>query len=157
FRDAIRLNPKDAVARNNLRFAERLRRLLPRLPDIAAGRADPESPAEAIAFATLCAQPFQRPYPLPAPPGERACAPAPSPAPLHRYNAACCAAQAGAGKAKDGDSLSPADRAALRGKALTWLRADLAVRQKQAASPDPAQRKQAAAALAHWLRYPDLD
>jgi Flp pilus assembly protein TadD len=160
-KEALRLDPKFALARNNLHSAERLRQLLPRLPDIAAGRSDPESPEEAAAFATLCGLPFQRRCVLAIRLYEKAFAADPrlahDLATFHRYNAACCAALAAAGKAKDGDKLTPADRAALRGKALGWLRADLTLWQKQAASAKPAERTQAAAALSHWLRDTDLD
>jgi tetratricopeptide (TPR) repeat protein len=161
YQKVLRLDPKYASARNNLHTTERQRKLLPRLPDVAAGRSDPRDPAEAVAFADLCGQPFQRRYVLAVRLFEKAFAADPRLADdltrLHRYNAACSAALAAAGKAKDGDKLAPADRAALRGKALTWLQADLAVRQKQANSADPAERKQAAAKLAHWLRDTDLD
>ncbi len=161
YREALMLDPKHARARNSLGLTELLRQLLPRLPDLAAGRSDPESSAEAATFAFLCAQPFQKRYALAVRLYERAFAAgaklADNAAAVHRYNAARCAALAAAGKAKDGEALTPADRAALRGKALTWLRANLAVYRTQAASADPAERKQAAAALAHWLRDKDLD
>ena len=73
----------------------------------------------------------------------------------HRYNAACYAARAARG---DGDAadLKPAERSALRGKALTWLRADLALRQKQAESGKPADRATVAAQMTHWLQDADL-
>ncbi len=50
----------------------------------------------------------------------------------------------------------PVERAALRTKALTWLRADFVLRQKQAGSLIDAERKTAAATLAHWLVDSDL-
>src|SRR5262249_19324625 len=62
FREALRLDPQLAIARNNLRQAERWRELRPRLPAVAAGRAEPGTPAEAAAFAELCTQPFERRY-----------------------------------------------------------------------------------------------
>jgi hypothetical protein len=73
-----------------------------------------------------------------------------------RFNAACCAALAAADKGKDGENLSRADRSALRGQALGWLRAALPSLQKQAASAKPAQRKQTAALLTRWLWDADL-
>jgi hypothetical protein len=83
--------------------------------------------------------------------------PAPKLAAGHRYNAACCAALAVAGKGKDADTLSTADRAALRTRVLSWLRAELIPLQQRAASSRPADRQQAAATLTHWLRDTDLD
>jgi hypothetical protein len=70
----------------------------------------------------------------------------------HRYNAACAAALAGCGKGQDNP---PADAAAwsdLRGRALEWLRADLALRAEQL----QADAAEARRALAHWKRDPDL-
>jgi hypothetical protein len=68
---------------------------------------------------------------------------------------ACYAARAARGDGVDTPA-GPAERAALRGKSLAWLRTDLAVRKRQAYSADPAQRKVAAAALTHWQRDSDL-
>jgi hypothetical protein len=73
----------------------------------------------------------------------------------NRYDAACSAALAAGGAGVDAPADS-AGRAALRSKALAWLRADLGVRQKQAASAKPADRQRAAAVLAHWLTDTDL-
>jgi hypothetical protein len=47
--------------------------------------------------------------------------------------------------------------AALRAKALAWLRDDLAARRKQAASLDAAERKQAADKLSWWQNDPELE
>jgi hypothetical protein len=66
----------------------------------------------------------------------------------HRYNAACAAALAGCGQGADGADLTPARRAALRAKALGWLRADLDVWRKQAASANFDDRKAPAQKLA---------
>jgi tetratricopeptide (TPR) repeat protein len=160
FKKALRLNSKLASARYLLRLAERCRELLPRLPDIAAGRAEPKAPAEACEFAELCARPFQQRYVLAVRLYEKAFAADRKLAdtPDHRYNAACCAALAAAGKGKEeGAPLSPSDRAALRAKALAWLRADLPRHQTLAASAKPAERQQAANMLLHWLSDRDLE
>ena len=58
----------------------------------------------------------------------------------HRYNAACSAALAAA--------LGAADAAEWRGRALEWLRADLAAREKAATG--------LAASLEHWKKDPDF-
>jgi hypothetical protein len=73
----------------------------------------------------------------------------------NRYDAACAAALAGGGAGVDAPS-DAAGRAALRAKALAWLRADLGVRQGQAASAKPADRRKAGEVLAHWLMDSDL-
>jgi hypothetical protein len=44
----------------------------------------------------------------------------------------------------------------VRQKALAWLRADLLLRKKQAASANAADRKIAAVALTNWLNNPDF-
>src|SRR5262249_4420617 len=60
FREAIRLDSNYADARYGLQLTERWRVLLPRLPDIAAGTAEPATPVEGCEFALLCLQPFQK-------------------------------------------------------------------------------------------------
>ena len=40
---------------------------------------------------------------------------------------------------------------------MTWLRADLVLHRKQAASANPTERKTASDRLAHWLQDSDLD
>jgi hypothetical protein len=67
----------------------------------------------------------------------------------HRYNAACSAALAAAGKGEDAAKLGQKDRRALRRHALTWLRADLAARQKQLKG---LRGPEARAALALWQK-----
>src|SRR5262249_4257103 len=57
-----------------------------------------------------------------------------------RYEAACAAALAGSGQGQDAAFLDDRERARLRQQALDWLRADLALRSKQAASGQPKQR-----------------
>jgi hypothetical protein len=51
---------------------------------------------------------------------------------------------------------APSERTALRQKALAWLRADLVLRNKQAASSNAAGRKTATAAITQWLKDADL-
>src|SRR5262249_35617526 len=73
-----------------------------------------------------------------------------------RYAAACSAAQAAAAQGQDADELTGTDRLALRRRALTWLRADLAARQKQLKSTKPGEADKASAALRRWQKDPDL-
>ena len=74
----------------------------------------------------------------------------------HRYNAACVAALAGAGRGKDDPPPDGAARAGWRGKALAWLRADLAAWDKSLASGPPQARPKIARTLAHWKADADL-
>jgi tetratricopeptide (TPR) repeat protein len=159
YREALRIDPKqpDSVAR--LPGAERMRELLRRLPDVLAGRAEPKGPAEAIGFAELCGQPFQERFASAVRLYETAFAAdlalAENLAAAHRYDATCFAARAARGDGIDAPA-EPAARVALRAKALTWLRADLAATQKKASPGDAAGRKFAVDNLSHWLEDSDL-
>ena len=55
----------------------------------------------------------------------------------HRYHAARAAALAGCGQGNDADKLDQAEKAQWRGRALEWLRADLAAWQKDLAKNTP--------------------
>lgn len=162
YRKSVELDPNEAA--ENLARVQRLTPLLPRLDDVVAGRAEPASPAEALAFATLCYQPFRRQYAAAA----RLCVLAFEMNPkiaadrsgmfdtnTNRYDAACDAVLAGCGQGADAPAV-PADRAELRRRAMNWLRADLAMRTKLAASADPADRKTAADRMSQWLDDSDL-
>jgi tetratricopeptide (TPR) repeat protein len=74
----------------------------------------------------------------------------------HRYNAACCAALAGCGKDADAAKLGDKEKARLRGQAMSWLRADLALRGKQMDSGKPADRAAVQAIMQHWQNDSDL-
>jgi tetratricopeptide (TPR) repeat protein len=160
FQEVLRLDPKDGDAKRRLAHAQRWRELLARLPDIAAGRAEPQTLAEANEIAFFCSRPFQRRYLLAARVYEKALAAEPKladdPTTEHRYNAACCAALAATGKGSDTDELSPAGRSALRAKALAWLRVDQALLQKQLTAGQPAGRRMVVQKLSHWLVDEDL-
>jgi len=120
---------------------------------VLAGRAEPRTPAESCDFAELCALPFQKRFAAAVRLYQRAFAADPKLADdliaLHRYNAACYAARAARGDGLDAPADAPG-RAALRGQALSWLRADLTLRRQQADSSDAAQRKTAADELSNW-------
>jgi tetratricopeptide (TPR) repeat protein len=165
YKEALRLDPKEPDAVVNLTAAERMRELLPRLPGVIAGTDRPASPAEALSLAALCRQGFQRRYAAAVRLSEEAFAADPraggslsimsSDKNTNRYEAACSAALAGGGAGVDAPS-DATGRAALRAKALAWLRADLRVRQAQAASAKPADRGKAADALGNWLKDTEL-
>jgi tetratricopeptide (TPR) repeat protein len=73
-----------------------------------------------------------------------------------RYSAACAAALAGCGRGKDAPPPSPEDRAALRRRALDWLRADLDAQAGILTGRPPARRQSIAAPLRHWTVDADL-
>ena len=74
----------------------------------------------------------------------------------HRYNAACAAALAAAGMGTDDPKPDDAAQAKLRGQALGWLKAELAVWSKILDSGDPKARAAVAPTLRHWQQDPDL-
>jgi serine/threonine-protein kinase len=160
YRKAIELDPNSPKSRKNLALVRRVGPLLPRLDDVITGRAAPDSPAEAVNFALLCAQRFRGQYAAAARLIARAFADDPRQAEdltrsdelsaSHRYYAACAAVLAGVGRGADAPA-DAAERAALRRKALGWLRADLAAWSARAAAADPAERAKAAGALDLWL------
>jgi tetratricopeptide (TPR) repeat protein len=133
FTRALQIEPKHPAAQMNLPNAERMRQLLPRLPVVLAGKEAAKTPAEACDFARLCRQPFQKRFASAARLCDGAFAADPKLASdltaAHRYHAAASAARAGRGDGVDAPA-DPAERAALRGKALAWLKADLALRHK---------------------------
>jgi tetratricopeptide (TPR) repeat protein len=69
-----------------------------------------------------------------------------------RYNGARAAALGGCGQGEDAARLDDQERARLRGQALDWLRADLALRAKQVASGRSQDQAAAQQALEHWLK-----
>jgi hypothetical protein len=155
YQQALRIDPKQPHALWALPQAQRLRELLPRLPDVLAGKDRPRGPAEACEFAHLCALPSQKRYAAAA----RHCADAFAEGPklvadlqaAHRYRAATYAALAGCAKGEDAAKGDAKENQRLREQALAWLQADLALRRRQAASADAAQRRTAAATLTSWL------
>jgi hypothetical protein len=76
--------------------------------------------------------------------------------PQNRYNAACAAALAGCGQGKDEPAPDEAQKAKLRGQALAWLQAELAV-WSQIIEKGPAQaRPVIVQTLQHWKEDSDL-
>jgi tetratricopeptide (TPR) repeat protein len=157
YKEAHRLKGPQALA--NLRRAEQMRQVLPRLAEVQGGKAEPENPAQACALAWLCAQPFQQRYALATRLFDRAFRADPQLAAdlkaANRYCAATSAVLAAGGEGKDPPKDAPA-RTALRQQGQGWLRADLILRRKQAASADADLRGDAAWNLNYWLTDPDL-
>jgi tetratricopeptide (TPR) repeat protein len=155
YEQSLRLMPGNVAIQAQLSQTRQMRQLLPRLPDVLAGKDQPKGPAEACELADLCAQPFQNRFAGAVRLYETTFAADAKLATGNRYNAACFAARAARGDGVDAPA-NPAERAALRGKALTWLRADLTLHKKQAASAVAADRQTAAANLTHWQGDTDL-
>jgi tetratricopeptide (TPR) repeat protein len=143
-------------AGNHLRRCERLRGLLPRLPDLIAERERPETNAERLAFATLCRQPFVGRYVLAVrlytaafrtDPGLRDDART-----ALRYVAAVAAAQAGCGQGRDAGGLDSREKAQLRQQALAWLQAEIRDWAKLLQRNSPSDRAAVRQALRVWQR-----
>jgi len=153
FKEVLRLDSKNSRGRYHLPRAKRMRQLLLRLPDILARKAEPQSPHEACELAGLCTQLYQKRYAaarlyegaFTADPKLTADLKA-----AHHYDAAVSAVRAASGEGIDppGDT---AARTTLRNKVLGWLRADLDLRRKQAASAAASHRSEAGAKLSNWL------
>jgi hypothetical protein len=73
----------------------------------------------------------------------------------HRYNAACSAALAASGQSQDAAKLDDKERA-LRQQAFDWLRADLALWNKQVESAKPEALADARRILQYWQKDTDL-
>ncbi len=140
-----------------VRDAERLVALDRKLPAVLSGQARPADAAEQLGLAGVCllkkqhaaaARFFADAFAAEPPLAEALSA-------GHRYNAACSAALASAGQGTDAPKEAN-ERARLRGQALGWLRADLALWQKQADSGKPEGRLTAQRTLRHWQRDADL-
>jgi tetratricopeptide (TPR) repeat protein len=131
-----------------------------RLPTVLQGKDRPRSAAERIQFADLCRQPFEKHYVASARLYADAFAAdaklAENLQSANRYNAACSAALAAAGQGKDVAKLDDKDKARLRGQALAWLKADLALRTKQTQSARSQDRIAAQGALRYWQQDTDL-
>jgi Flp pilus assembly protein TadD len=155
YKRALQIEPNHHDTLRNLPLAEQMLRLLSRLPAVLAGKDEPKAPAEACAFARLCAQAFQQRYAAAARLFEGAFTADAKLAAAYRYSAACFAARAARGDGVDPPA-DPAGRAVLRRKALAWLGADLAGRKKQAASAVAAERHSASFVLSYWLVDTDL-
>jgi hypothetical protein len=144
--------------RAQLPLWERLTALGPQLPAYLNGERHPANNEDRVALARLCI--FHRLYAAAARfyadafAGDARLA-SDLKAEL-RGSAACCAALAGCGKGGDGATLDEKEKARLRGQALTWLNADLALQRQQLASGKAADRQEAQAQLRHRQQASDF-
>jgi tetratricopeptide (TPR) repeat protein len=154
FKEAVRVGPRDASARTNLRVTERWRGLLPRLPDVADGRAGLATPADGCEAASLLSLPFQKRYAAAVRLYRRAFAADPKLADTRSFNAARCAALAAAGKDADLAAFGADEWWHLTDLAGVWLRAELALLVTRA--NDPKDRAQVIQRLIRLKRGPGL-
>ncbi len=140
YKKALAVDPKNGVARTHLPQALRLAALEPQLAAVLEGKYRGKSNDERLDLALLCKS--RRLYRTAA--GLYAEA-------GHRFQAACSAALAGCGKGEDA-SKSDEEKARLRGLALAWLQAELAVRRKQVKGDKAAVRKE----MQRWQNEADL-
>jgi tetratricopeptide (TPR) repeat protein len=150
-------HPQRQLVAQQLRQCRQWLALDRKLAAILQGEAKPDSPVEQLNLAILCQQ-FKKRYAAAARFYSDALAVQPGLAGHagHRYNAACAAALAAAGKGIDANKLAEKEKARLRGQALTWLRADLALWGKHMSSDKPPELQAARQALKHWQKDPDL-
>jgi serine/threonine protein kinase/tetratricopeptide (TPR) repeat protein len=137
-----------------VREAEQFVALDGRLPQFLTGAAPPADAAEQLMLAE-CLR-YKKLYAAATRSYAQAVAAKPELGGGERYEAACAAALAGCGQGQDAASLNDRERARLRQQALDWLRADLVLRAKQAASGQPKERDAGQAALLNWQRDPYL-
>jgi tetratricopeptide (TPR) repeat protein len=141
-----------------VRDAERLVALDRKLPAVLNGQAQPAGAAERLGLADICG--LTKRYAAAARFYADAFAADPKLADDlksgRRYDAACYAALAAAGQGTGASKPDDKERARLRGRALGWLRADLALWQKQADSTKAEDRAAARQSLRRWQRDADL-
>jgi protein O-mannosyl-transferase len=149
------------AAGHRLRTCERLRGLLPRLPDLVTDRVRLETNAERLAFAALCSQPFAGRYALAVRLYTAVFGTDPG---LGedvrtglRYEAAVAAAQAGCGQGLDAAGLDPREKAQLRQQARAWLQAELRDWTNLLQRNSPADRAAVRQALRVWQREIGLE
>jgi tetratricopeptide (TPR) repeat protein len=141
-----------------VRDAVRLVALDQKLPVVIKGQAQPADAAEQLGVAEFCK--IKKRYTAAARFYADAFVADPQLADdlklAHRYNAACCAALAAGGQGTNAPKPGDKERARLRGWALRWLRADLALWQKQADFGQAESRAAAQRTLRHWQQDADL-
>jgi serine/threonine protein kinase/tetratricopeptide (TPR) repeat protein len=110
-----------------IRTVEQFLLLDPKLPKIKNGEIKLNGAAEHLAVAQLCQQQCRQLYATSTRHYTEAFGAEPKLTAANRYNAACAAALGGCGQGKDAAALSGDEYAHLRGQALAWLDAELAV------------------------------
>jgi serine/threonine-protein kinase len=150
-------DPSRTPVTAQLRQCEHMLALERRLSAVLAGKDRPAGATECLDFAKLC-QATKR-YAAAARLYTDAFAADPKLADNlsagHRYDA-CYAALAAAGRGAGDPQPEDKERARLRGQALGWLRADLALWQKRADSGKADSRAAAQRTLRHWQQDADL-
>jgi serine/threonine-protein kinase len=158
YRQALGVQPNNTQARARLPLAQRLAALEPAVPALLEGKYRPLSNQERLELAVLCRS--RRLYRAAA--GLYADAFATDGKSADdlktgvRYTAAVAAALAGCGKGEDAGKLDDKEKTRLRGQALDWLRADLALHAKQLDKGSSASRAAVVAKLKHWRQDNDL-
>ena len=153
-RQALRLDAGLTAARDGLAEAERWHGYQKRLPALLAGTDRPGSPAEALAVADFCRQPFNRHYRLAFDLYRGVYLAARDvTGPWQPYPAAGAAVQLAAGNDLAGP-VGADEGYYVQALALRWLTADLAAQRAQAG--DPARRPAVRDALKRWKADPDL-
>jgi Flp pilus assembly protein TadD len=150
----------DQGAAERMRLCDRLLPLARKLPAVLKGEIKLRSAAERLEFADLCMRPFQQRYGDATRLYAEAFAADPKLADdlnsWNRYIAACAAALAAAGQGKDSIQPDDKEKARLRGQALEWLQADLALWSKLAQSGQPQDRARVLKTLRRWQQDSDL-
>jgi Xaa-Pro aminopeptidase len=143
-----------------VRQCDRQLALSKRLPAFLKGNENPTSAAELLEFALLCRRPDQARYAGSARLSAKAFGIEPKLADdlksSNRYNAACAAALAGCDRGRDAVQLDRDEKARLRGQALDWLRADLALLDKLAHNGRSQDATLTIRTLRHWQSDTDL-
>jgi tetratricopeptide (TPR) repeat protein len=150
-------SPLHASAQKQQVLCQQLLALDQKLAAVLQGQVQPKDAAEQLDLANLC-QRFKHQYADAAKFYAAAFAAEPKLAEdlnkSNRYNAACAAVLAAAGQGKTADKLDAQAKAKLRQQALDWLRADLALWQKQAQGGTASSTL--TKVLSHWQTDPDL-
>ena len=143
---------------SDIRETEGLAKLADRLPDVLQGGPAPGGVAERIALAGLAVNrglyaAAARLYGEAIDPGAK---PGDNAQYMARYNGAVAAALASCGQGRDDPQPDDAARAALRRRALGWLRTNLAIKATNLAKGPPKARMMQAIGLMNWKNNPDL-
>jgi tetratricopeptide (TPR) repeat protein len=158
YRKAVARDPANAHYREVLDGIVQKRAKLVRQEEVAAGRAKPATPAEAIECAELAYRPPRRRYVAAVKLYCWALAPEHALSDdfriRHSYKAACIALRAAAGQDEEMTAFGVEEWGYLTGLALKWLRANLVHWTSQA--KDPKRRQEARDQLTHWKNEPDL-
>jgi tetratricopeptide (TPR) repeat protein len=129
-----------------------------RLPAILQGDAQPKDSAEQLALADLCR--YKQRYHAAARFYAAALAAKPKLSlpqeAFFRYNAACAGVLAAAGKGEDAAQLDAKEKPRLRQQALTWLRDNLKLYNKQLEDAEAKGRAALQQLLLHWQQDTDL-